>query len=72
MLLDDLLDSSNLRRRETPAPLKSDGPNPERGYLIIAFDMNVRRFATIAGIEGQAIGTRPQHRRHCSTFYPAA
>src|SRR5438034_6864010 len=66
--LHQLLDLPNLRRPEASARLKTDRAQPELRRPVIALDMNVRRLAPVAGIEEEAIGSRPQDCRHGFTL----
>src|SRR5437762_13605760 len=44
VLLDQTLNPTNLSRREAAAALEANGTEPEFGGIVIALDVNVRRF----------------------------
>ncbi len=55
-------------RPESATHLKPYRFQPELGDPIISFDVNMRRFVTIARVEEKAIRTFPQYGRHNSTM----
>jgi hypothetical protein len=68
MLLDQPLNPPNLRRLEATAALKANGAQPELRCIVVSFDVNVRRLVPITRVEKEAVGARPQHRRHRPTL----
>jgi hypothetical protein len=58
------LDSVDLDSRETAAALQSDRIEPEFGHIIVAFDMDVGRFVSIASVEEESVWANTQNGRH--------
>ena len=42
------LNTVNLRPIESPTVLKSDGVDPEFGFIVVTFDVNMGRLAAVA------------------------
>ncbi len=63
MLFDQLLNLLDVTTAESVAAFDPDWIEPELGFACISFDMNVRWFAAIPGIEEETVGSAPQHSR---------
>lgn len=54
------LESADLFPVESTAAVKPDRIKPEFSYLILSFDMDMRRFISVAGIEEKPIRPDPE------------
>jgi hypothetical protein len=67
-LLDQTLNPTNLNRPEAAAALEANAAEPKLGDVVIALDVNMRRFLGVARVEVKAIRAGPQDRRHRFTL----
>jgi hypothetical protein len=58
MFLDQRPEPVNLFSRETVVALKPDGVEPEFGLSVVAFDVDVGRFASVARVEEESVWAR--------------
>ena len=64
MLLHDSFDAVNFGAVQSPATLYSHRIQPELAHPMVAFNVYVWRFRTVAGIEKQAVWSLPQNCGH--------
>jgi hypothetical protein len=68
MSLDPPLNPPYLRGLEATAALKANGAQPELRGIVVSFNVDMRRLIPITRVEEEAVGARPQHRRHRPTL----
>jgi hypothetical protein len=64
MIADDSLNSTHLRPIKSSALLQPDGIKPEFCHLILALDMNMRRFVSVTGVKEETVGTHSEYGGH--------
>jgi hypothetical protein len=66
MVFDQSLYAPHLHPAEPRTPLQPHGIEPELGPVVLALNVDVWRFITIAGVEEEPVRASAQRRRHCS------
>src|SRR5262245_42226469 len=69
MLFDQLADSVQLFPAEAAAAFDADGIEPEFRFAIVAFDMDMRWLASIAGIEEKPQRAYSKDSRHANMLH---
>jgi hypothetical protein len=64
MIVDQFADSVNLFSVESATALKPDWVEPELRFTFVAFDMDMGRLGTIAGVEEEPKWTHSEYSRH--------
>jgi len=62
----ECLDSVDFLPAKPVTVLQADRFQPELGLAVIAFNMNMRRFVAVTGIEEKSIRTALEYSRHCT------